>query len=125
MGLPQKPLIATRCPWYKMEKRLPPPILFAYLGRRNARFIRNLAEAVPLTGFLCVYPWNEEPSFVDRLLQALNHPDTLANLPLIGKSYGDGCIKVEPRALERLQVPSHVLAVFELEPVLLRLPLDS
>src|SRR5215475_7074002 len=39
----KRPLIATRRPWYKMEIRKAPPFLFAYLGRRNARFIRNLA----------------------------------------------------------------------------------
>src|SRR5262245_370174 len=39
----KRPLIATRRPWYKMEIRKVPPFLFAYLGRRNARFIRNLA----------------------------------------------------------------------------------
>lgn len=55
-GLPEKSLIKTRRPWYKMEKRTPPPILFAYLGRRDCRFILNEANVVPLTGFLCVYP---------------------------------------------------------------------
>ena len=57
-GLPEKSLIKTRRPWYKMEKRTPPPILFAYLGRRDCRFVLNEANVVPLTGFLCVYPWD-------------------------------------------------------------------
>jgi len=55
-GLPKRVLLSTRNPWYKMETRSVPPILFAYLGRRNIRFIRNLAGALPLTCFLCVYP---------------------------------------------------------------------
>ncbi|HNC43012.1 MAG TPA: hypothetical protein PLU80_02455, partial [Acidobacteriota bacterium] len=33
------------------------------------------------------------------------HPETIANLALVGKSYGSGAIKVEPRALEKLQLP--------------------
>lgn len=56
MGLPYRSLIQQRKPWYKMEKRETPPLLFAYLGRRNTRFIKNEAGVLPLTGFLCVYP---------------------------------------------------------------------
>lgn len=109
LGLPDSPLIKTRKPWYKMETRAIPPFLFAYLGRRNARFIRNRAGVVPLTGFLCVYPLSDTPDFVERLWVLLNHPDTIANLTLVGKSYGGGAIKVEPRALERLPLTMNAL----------------
>lgn len=102
-GLPRKALIATRRPWYRMEQRQVPPILFAYLGRRNARFIRNEAGVVPLTGFLCVYPYSGR--LTQSLLRVLMDPRTVANLARVGKSYGDGAIKVEPRALERLPLP--------------------
>lgn len=108
-GIHKKPLIATRNPWYKMEVRSPPPIIFAYLGRRHARFIRNYANVVPLTGFLCVYPHNKEKEFTDKLFEALNHPRTISNLSLVGKSYGQGAIKVEPRALEKLPIPESVV----------------
>jgi hypothetical protein len=108
-GLHERPLIATRRPWYRMEKRLPPPFLFAYLGRRNTRFLRNLAGVVPLSGFLCVYPRQNDEAFIARLWEALNHPKTIANLAKVGKSYGGGAIKVEPRNLERLVIPAEVL----------------
>jgi len=104
-GLPAKALIAQRRPWYRMETRRVPPFLFAYLGRRNARFIRNSAGVRPLTGFLCVYPRSQEPVFMENLWKVLSHPETLANLSLVGKSYGSGAVKVEPRALERLPLP--------------------
>lgn len=114
--LDKRPLIATRRPWYKMEIRKAPPFLFAYLGRRNARFIRNLAGVMPLTSFLCVYPHREDADSIARLWQALRHPDTVGNLALVGKSYGAGAIKVEPRALERLPIPEHVVAELSLTP---------
>jgi adenine-specific DNA-methyltransferase len=114
-GLDKRALITQRQPWYKMESRHIPPFLFAYLGRRNARFIRNLAGVVPLTGFLCVYPNQEDPGFVDMLWKVLNHPQTISNLSLVGKSYGDGAIKVEPRALERLPIPPSVLSEVGIE----------
>jgi len=94
--------LCPRNPWYNMEKRENPEFLFAYLGSRNTRFIRNEAGVVPLTGFLCVYPKSNNPEYVDKLWMVLKHPETSNNLLLIGKSYGGGAIKVEPRALEKL-----------------------
>lgn len=114
-GLARRPLISTRRPWYKMEVRKPPPFLFAYLGRRSARFVRNLAGVVPLTGFLCVCPRSDDAAFLERLWSVLSHRATLENLPLVGKSYGSGCIKVEPRALESLPLPLDVVSRCGLE----------
>jgi hypothetical protein len=114
-GLHKRPLLQTRRPWYKMEHRAPPPLLFAYLGRRDCRFVLNLAGVVPLTGFLCVYPLDDSPESVERLWRALNHPDTLANLAFAAKSYGSGALKAEPRQLDRLLIPSSVLRDMKLE----------
>jgi predicted RNA methylase len=109
LELHKRSLISTRRPWYKMEVRLTPPFLFAYLGRRNARFIRNLAGVLPLTGFLCVYARHNNAKFIDQLWSILRNPETIKNLSLVGKSYGGGAIKVEPRNLERLRLPLHVV----------------
>lgn len=108
-GLPNRPLISQRRPWYKMESRIVPPFLFAYLGRRNSRFIRNSAQIVPLTSFLCVYPRRDEPDYIEQVWRILSNPETVANLHLIGKSYGDGAVKVEPRSLEKLPIPDAVI----------------
>jgi len=113
-GLPHKPLISSRNPWYRMEQRAIPPFLFAYLGRRNARFIRNLANVVPLTGFLCVYPHSNNQDYIDGLWSILQHPQTIRNLNLIAKSYGSGAIKIEPRALEKLPIAENLIAEFNL-----------
>jgi hypothetical protein len=120
LGLPSKPLLSTRRPWYKMEKREPPPFLFAYLGRRNSRFIRNEARVVPLTSFLCVYPKPAYEQQVEQIWKILNNPETVRNLATVGKTYGDGAIKVEPRLLERLPIPEHIVENLNL-PVQMRL----
>lgn len=114
LGLPEKSLISQRKPWYRMEKRIPPTFLFAYLGRQNIRFISNLINVLPLTGFLCVYSLSKEPNFNEKLWYALNHPDTLFNLQFVGKSYGSGAIKVEPRSLEKLIIPNQIIKKFGL-----------
>jgi adenine-specific DNA-methyltransferase len=93
-----------------MECREVPPFLFAYLGRRSARFIRNRANVVPLTGFLCVYPKTQGRDAIEKVWRLLSHPDTLANLHRVAKSYGSGAIKVEPRALERVPLTERALS---------------
>jgi hypothetical protein len=108
-GLPKKSLISQRKPWYKMEIRAVPPFLFAYLGRNNVRFIRNTARVLPLTSFLCVYPRNEDPAYLEKIWKLLQQPEIIANLYRVGKSYGANAIKVEPRALERLPIPASAL----------------
>ena len=116
-GLPSRALIKSRKPWFRMEQRAPPPILFAYLGRRDCRFILNETDAVPLTGFLCVYPLlGGAASGARNLWMALNHPLTIRNLAFAGKSYGGGAVKVEPRQLDNLEIPYSVLEEFGLSP---------
>jgi len=103
VGLDKKSVLSTRKMWYYMEKREPVPILFAYLGRRNIRFIIAEGDVQPLTCFLCVYPLNNIP--VKDLVAALNHPSTINELSKVGKSYGGGSLKVEPGGLRKLIIP--------------------
>ena len=116
-GLAKRALISTRKPWYKMEVREVPIFLFSYLGRRNARFIKNEAGIVPLTGFLCIYPRSNDTEYIEKLWAVLQHPETISNLRLVGKSYGSGAIKVEPRSLERLPLSSDLVNELGLVPV--------
>ena len=113
LGLSKRALLSQRNPWYKMETREVPPILFAYLGRRNCRFILNEAKVYPLTGFLCVYPKHKLPEDIWKLFLILNDPNTIENLHLVGKSYGSGAIKVEPRALEKLPISGKIIEKYE------------
>lgn len=112
-GVNQGALVSARKTWYFMEKRKPVPILFAYLGRRNVRFTRVNTVIQPLTGFLCVYPLAHIDA--DQLAVALNHPSTILELSKVGKSYGDGAIKVEPGGLRKLVVPWDAIYAAKLE----------
>lgn len=114
-GVHKTPLISTRKPWFKMERRDPPPIFFSYLGRRNSRFIHNKVGALPLNGFLCIYPKSKNKNDVKKLLKLINHKEVLKNLFLVGKSYGSDAVKVEPRALERLPIPEDLVKEYGLE----------
>lgn len=116
-GFAKRALISTRRPWYKMEVRKIPPFLFAYLGRRNARFIKNEANIIPLTGFLCVYPHSNDKNYIEKLWKILQNPETISNLQFVGKSYGSGAIKVEPRSLENLPINSQLVERLGIAPV--------
>jgi hypothetical protein len=115
-GLHLRPLVASRRPWYKMERRQAPPFLFAYLGRRKARFIQNQAGVIPSNNFICVYPRDGGEAHQQALWLLLQDPRVAANLRLVGKSYGRGAIKVEPRALEALPLPEEALQHAGLRP---------
>ena len=58
---------------------------------------------------------NKDKEFIEKLWKALNHPDTLENLKLVGKSYGSGAIKVEPGNLNKLPISEHIIKQFELK----------
>ena len=107
-------MLKQRKYWYRIEYREVPPILFAYLGRRNSRFIKNEAGVVPLTSFLCIYPIYSDELYITNLCQALNEPETIENLRLVGKSYGSGAIKVEPRNLDKVPIPEHIVDKYNL-----------
>ncbi len=115
-GLPQRALIGLRKPWYKTEKRVIPELLFAYLGRRNTRFIHNTAQVLPLHCLHCVYTHSKEPQQIKKIWQVLNHPDTLASLGYISKSYGSGALKVEPQNLKRLSIPEYLVDAYDIHP---------
>jgi len=117
LKLNMRSLIKTRKPWYKMEKREIPDFLFAYLGRRNARFIKNNANVLVLTGFLCIYSKSKNRDYIEKLWQILQHAGTVDNLRLVGKTYGGGAIKVEPRAMDNLPIPEHLVEKYKLEPI--------
>jgi adenine-specific DNA-methyltransferase len=69
----------------------------------------NRAGVVPSSSFLCIYPNYGYENHVDTLWHILNHPNVLANIPLVAKTYGSGALKVEPRALEQLPIPADLI----------------
>lgn len=56
----------------------------------------------------CVYNKEDSPLSIDELGSVINHLDTVANLRLVGKSYGKGAIKVEPSGLRNLPINENV-----------------
>jgi len=107
LGLPNRSLIRLRRIWYQVEKREPPPIVFTYLSRGRPRFIHNEIGALPLNTFLCIYPLPEisnDEVLLKALLAYLNSNIASELLKIIGRRYGGGTLKLEPRELDELPV---------------------
>jgi hypothetical protein len=93
---------AKRAPWWKAEKREIPDWIFTYLGRKRFRFLENQARILPLTTLSCIYA--RDRSNLAELNTLLREPNTLRHLELVGKTYGRGAIKVEPKSLEKMPI---------------------
>ena len=63
---------------------------------------------------MCVYPLYNDEMYITNLWQALNDIETIQNLKLVGKSYGSGAIKVEPRNLDKVPIPEHIVDKYNL-----------
>ncbi|MBI5488420.1 MAG: hypothetical protein HY905_13890 [Deltaproteobacteria bacterium] len=110
-GLHERPLLSRRRPWWATEAHDAPAILFTYLSRGDPRFVLNEARAAALTTFLAVRPRPSPAGVSDEdwrvcLVAALNGPGTLASLAAHARSYGGATRKLEPRELERVELPA-------------------
>lgn len=94
----------TRNPWYKPENVAPPDIIITYMNRGRTRFVRNSAGCRVMSVFLNGFVL-DPASDVDSLLAVLNTPETSALIERLGRTYGGGLGKIEPREILALPMP--------------------
>ena len=110
-GVSEGYICSRRTPWYSCERRMSAPIVVPYMGRgavdgRLFRFILNESDAITTNVYLMLYPRQpfanrlRDKSFLDKVWRTLNviPPETLVR---IGRTYGGGLHKLEPRELMR------------------------
>lgn len=100
-------LTSKRRIWYSLENRKPSPIIFTYMSRKRPRFIHNKAKIIVLNTFHLIYPKEEiskNKKKLKALLAYLNSNKSYELLKTIGRIYGGGLLKVEPRELENLPI---------------------
>lgn len=102
LGIPHGYLSSNRKPWYGLDKRQPPAILWPYFNRARLRFVRNRGGALALNTWLGVEP--HEDVDADKLWRFLNEPRTLEAFRASRRSYA-GMSKLEPSELGAVLVP--------------------
>jgi len=106
IGITEKYLTKNRSIWYVLDKRTPATILFTYMSRKNPRFIYNKTNSLNLNNLHMIYPIKEIENNIKMLktiLLYLNSTYSKNNLRKVGRLYGDGLLKIEPKEL--LQLP--------------------
>jgi len=109
----QRHLTSKRKPWYKIENRLPAPILVGVFNRKGLKFIRNEANITTLTTFHCIYLAENLFQNIDvDLLFAYLLTDTAKEIfNDEAREYGNGLKKFEPNDLNNAKI----LNIFELD----------
>ncbi len=92
--------------WWAVGLRDPAPILATYMARRPPAFVRNLADARHINIAHGIYPREPlSPPVLDALARYLGSSTSLRD----GRTYAGGLTKFEPREMERIMVPKHLL----------------
>lgn len=130
----QRYLCRHRHRWYEQEQRPPAPILCTYMGRNAQpfRFIRNHSLATAPNVYLMLYPtaqlqrqFHQDEMLLQRIWEWLTQVEG-ATLKQMGRSYGGGLFKLEPKELAQLQLDERIFSQLNiaLRPVQAVLPFD-
>ncbi len=118
----------VRKPWWRVPVLAPADLLLTYMNADTARITTNQAQARHLNSVHGVYLKPEIRDLAREVLPIASlNSLTLLSAELVGRSYGGGVLKVEPREADRWWMPSaaalvrHRDALVELKPRVQRL----
>ncbi|MDH5492586.1 MAG: class I SAM-dependent methyltransferase, partial [Myxococcales bacterium] len=98
----------ARRPWYRIERVPAPDLIITYMNRGPIRFVQNEAEvqlmSSLLNGYLLGQPCPREQA-LRWLLETLRAESSLSLIADLGRTYGGGLQKIEPRELLSLPMP--------------------
>jgi adenine-specific DNA-methyltransferase len=106
LGIPDRYKCRVRTPWYSVPGVIVPEAFFTYMSDLIPRICLNQAQLVASNTLLTV----RLPGVPRRLLRsfvvAFYNSATLLSCELIGRNYGGGVLKLEPREADRILVPA-------------------
>jgi len=97
----------VRAPWWRVPYQPPADLLLTYMNADTARLCRNEAQAHHLNSVHGVYLRPQHRRLGPELLPLASlNSVTLLGAELVGRSYGGGVLKLEPREADRWPMPS-------------------
>ena len=100
----------VRRPWWRVPYLRPADLLLTYMNADTARLCSNIAKAHHLNSVHGVYLHEENRQLGKELLALASlNSVTLLAAELVGRSYGGGVLKIEPREADRWPMPSPAL----------------
>jgi adenine-specific DNA-methyltransferase len=106
-GVAQAYKCRVRTPWWRVPYVPPADLLLTYMNADTPRLTTNQARAHNLNSVHGVYLRPEFAKLGQRLLPlGMLNSMTLLGAELVGRAYGGGMLKLEPKEADRLPVPS-------------------
>ncbi|EFQ84345.1 hypothetical protein HMPREF0063_10197 [Aeromicrobium marinum DSM 15272] len=100
----------VRKPWWRVPLVKPADLLLTYMNADTPRITTNGAGALHLNSVHGIYLRSEHSSLGRELLPLASLTSmTLVGAETVGRAYGGGMLKIEPREADRLPVPSPAL----------------
>lgn len=101
----------VRSPWWRVPLVASPDLFLTYMNADTPRLTTNRAKVHHLNSVHGVYLKAKQKRLaMDVLPLASLNSATLVGAETVGRAYGGGMLKIEPREADRLPVPSAALA---------------
>ncbi len=96
----------VRSPWYKVPGVITPDAFLTYMSDAVPRLCANRARAISSNTLLTIRLSGIPAALRRAFVTAFYNSATLLSCERVGRSYGGGVLKVEPRAADRILVPA-------------------
>lgn len=110
LGVDQAYKCRVRSPWWQVPISPPADLFLTYMNADTPRITTNAAAAVHLNSVHGIYLQQKHRALGSSVLPIASlNTATLLGAELVGRAYGGGMLKIEPREADQLPIPSPLL----------------